>query len=101
MYLRPPLVKTMQLIGNRFASTIWEAKLPRRVLTPNSAPRERERFIHSKYVSKEFLADLPSRSDPLCDVSISERAFIDVSDANSVILFCSCCLMESVRMIQP
>lgn len=30
---------------------------------------DRERYIRAKYVDKEFLADLPRSSDPLCAVS--------------------------------
>ncbi|GAU88983.1 hypothetical protein RvY_01586-2 [Ramazzottius varieornatus] len=75
----PPLVKTMQMIGNRFANTVWEAKLPRKQLKPNSDPRERERFIHAKYVGKEFLADLPSRGDPLCDLLLDAVCTDDIA----------------------
>ena len=59
----------MTSTGNRFANAIWEANLPQqRRLTPNCSRDEKERFIRAKYVTKDFLASLPS-SEPVTDVS--------------------------------
>ncbi|OQV18833.1 Arf-GAP with GTPase, ANK repeat and PH domain-containing protein 3 [Hypsibius exemplaris] len=64
------LLDVMKSTGNRFASAIWEATLPHhRRLAGNCTREERERFIRAKYVSKEYLAALPS-SDPAADTLV-------------------------------
>jgi Arf-GAP/GTPase/ANK repeat/PH domain-containing protein 1/3 len=54
---RPGHLSVMLSIGNTLANSIWECNPRGRAKpTPNSSREEKERWIRSKYESKEFLA---------------------------------------------
>ena len=56
---RPGHLSVMLSIGNSLANSVWECNPHGRAKpTPNSSREEKERWIRSKYESKEFLAPL-------------------------------------------
>ncbi|KAJ8888273.1 hypothetical protein PR048_007760 [Dryococelus australis] len=61
----PGHLSVMTALGNTLANSVWEACIRnRKKPTPNSSREEKERWIRSKYESKEFLAPA-SQSMPL------------------------------------
>ena len=72
----------MLAVGNKKHHLIWEARRPRTKPTPTSTREEREAFIRAKYISKEYLYDLPPSSKHTAEVThvaVSCEVFICVS----------------------
>ncbi len=64
-------ISVMMALGNTAANNIWEYNLKGRAKpTPNSSREEKERWIRSKYDSKEFLA-------PISDTTRIEQQLVD------------------------
>ena len=59
----------MLQIGNKVSRDLWEAKRPRTRPIYSTCREERERFIQSKYVDKEFLQELPTTDKSVAEVS--------------------------------
>lgn len=59
-------LSVMTAIGNTVANQIWEANTRKEEgkPTPNSSREEKERWIRSKYLEKEFLKNLPRMIPP-------------------------------------
>ena len=62
----------MLAMGNRKHHLIWEARRPPTKPTPSSPREEREAFIGAKYISKEFLCDLPPSNKDVSEVTLSQ-----------------------------
>ena len=56
-------------IGNKVSQDVWEARKPCIRPTYSTCRAERERFIKTKYVLKEFLKELPKTEKSVAEVS--------------------------------
>jgi hypothetical protein len=66
----PELVAIMKAIGNKNHHQIWEARKPRSKPSSTSNREEREAFIRTKYISKDFLFVLPPSSKDPAEVDV-------------------------------
>lgn len=84
------LVLVMTSIGNQVANSIWEANLKGRSKPdPFSNREEKEKWIRSKYGTKEFLAHPPYMDVPLPQQLIDAIARQDVHNTILVLAYCS------------
>jgi Arf-GAP/GTPase/ANK repeat/PH domain-containing protein 1/3 len=65
------LVALMLAMGNKKHHLIWEARRPRTKPTPTNTREEREAFIRAKYISKEYLYDLPPSSKDTAELLLT------------------------------
>jgi Arf-GAP/GTPase/ANK repeat/PH domain-containing protein 1/3 len=89
----PELVLVMKAIGNDVANAVWEATCDSSAKPLPDTPRdEKEKWIRSKYESRQFLPALPYR-----DISLSQQLIDAVArqDVNKTVLVLSHCSMAN------
>lgn len=73
---RPGPLSVMKALGNDFANTIWEARMHSETKPgPRSSREEKEKWIRSKYETRDFIAR-PQSTVPIHE-QVSLSVFMD------------------------